>query len=117
MTIDWTLEIKTDDGYILFEQDGVIDYHLDYEGGEYFVEVDGFEVTPFSEHPSTSPEQKPAPVRFDADAKQAWIKLLFFQVKADLEADQSFIDHVLEQEDITPYDPRDCQRLLACELI
>jgi|GEM_PF-3866038 len=123
MDIDWLIEVKTDDGYTIFEAEAVVEYSVLREYGEDIVEVSGFEITA-SRRIMNSPtkwEDRKQPFFFAANSKQAWAKLLFFHVQADLEDDQAFIDAVLEQEesfnDRPQADPYRSQRLLPCELI
>jgi len=129
MNIDWLIEVKTDDGYTIFESDAVVEYSVSNQYGEDIVEVDGFEIEASHSRPvnpsalhQTEWEVRTQPAHFDANSKQAWAKLLFFHVKEVLEADQEFIDAVLEQEESfndrpRRSDPYRSQRLLACELI
>jgi len=111
MTIDWLISILTDDGFTIFESDAVVEYCVYSQYGERIVEVDSFEVEASRSNPANLPEweQRSRPAHFGAHSKQPWAKLLFFHVKENLEADQEFIDAVLEQEDSfndTPSRPR-----------
>jgi len=121
MNIDWTVEAKTEDGFTIFEADAVVEYTLTRSFGEDIIEVDAFEITP-SRRVKDAPtkwEDRPTPARFSAQSKQAWEKLLFFHIQAELEADQNFIDAVEEANptEFPHHDPNDEHRLGAVELL
>jgi len=123
MIIDWFLEIKTDDGLIIFENDARVDVTLEWnDKGSATVDVSSFEIgTSRSIYPDVNAwENSKEPASFSITSDKLWMKHLFLTLKEQLEIDEDFIDAVVEEDggyDAHHKDPHASQRLLPCELV
>jgi len=123
MIVNWTLEVNTDDGYVIFESKARIECELGYDDGIAFVEVHGFEIDAArrSYDDYRIWESRKEPAVFSPESENVWMKMLYLHVKEQLEDDPEFIGHAEEldgrADEHLGFDHRASQRLLACELI
>jgi len=122
--MDWTLSIKDEDGFVIFEADAVINFYLEWDDmGFPEVYVESFEIETSKLTPDGKRwERGKHPAIFSPESDSLWQRYLFLQVKEDLENDTNFtewaVEHAESFGDCPPRrDPYEDVRLLPCELV